>query len=72
MSHFGDPPFTRHRALASVWIIAALILTTTPLPPIDPTHYSSEVLGIAKNLRLEHGQVLEENGISLGIKCECG
>lgn len=66
MSHFGDPSFTRHRATATVWITAALLLTTMPLPPIDVSHYSYLLSGKATEIDIEYRQMLLDHGVSIG------
>ncbi len=66
MSHFADPTFSRHRSTATVWILMALMLTTTPLPPYDVTHYGELLVGAAAEVNSEYGQMLSDHGISLG------
>ena len=53
--------------MATVWAMAALILTTKPLQPIDPTHYSSEVLANAQALQKTYEELLDQKGIKLGM-----
>ena len=67
MSSFGDPLFTYHRAVATMWITAALMLTTTPLPPLDPSHYSYLLVEEATSLNQQYGQLLSSHGVSLDL-----
>ena len=66
MTHFGDPSFSRHHATASVWIVAALLLSTTPLPPIDLTLYSWGLVGEATEIGSEYREMLQKHGVSIG------
>lgn len=66
MSHFGDPSFSHHRATASVWIIAALMLTTTPLPPLDMSFYTWVITREATEIDTEYRDILKAHGVSLG------
>lgn len=67
MNRFGDPTFAYHRAVATLWITAALTLTTTPLPPLDPSHYSYLLVEEAMSLNLQYGQLLSSHGVSLDL-----
>lgn len=68
MTHFGDPSFSRHRATAAVWIIAALLLTTTPLPSLDMSYYAWVITGGANEIDNEYRDKLKEHGISIGME----
>ena len=65
MSNFGDPDFTRHQATATVWAMAALILTTTPIPLMDVGHYAEQVQSAGETLHEKYLRELEENDASL-------
>ncbi len=62
---FGDPDFTRHHATASVWAIAALLLTTTPIPLVDMSYYSDQVEQAIDTVHKAHLTLLKEKNISL-------
>ena len=66
MSHYGDPDFTHHQATGLVWMNTALLLVTSPVIPSKPTLYSFIVEEIFSNLQKEYGDVLNQNGITLG------
>ncbi len=66
MMNFGDPTFTHHRASGLVWITQALLLTTSPIVPRKPTDYSLTIKEIFSNLQQEYGEVLNQNGVTLG------
>lgn len=70
MSHFGDPSFSHHRAVATIWMTVALLLTTTPLPPIDPSYYSHLLVGEAAELEMRYKDVLAEHSIFTGMEKE--
>lgn len=67
MSHYGDPSFTHHRSLTAVWVMAALQLTTIPLPPVDITHYSYMLEGASETIHEKYLTQLKEHGIAFGI-----
>ena len=45
---------------------AALLLTTTPLPPIDPRHYSQLLVREATDLEAKYKDILAGQSISIG------
>lgn len=68
MSRFGDPDFSRHRTTAAVWVTAALMVATEPLPLFDVTYYSDWAEKAAEAFNKAHSTALKEKGISLS-KC---
>ena len=66
MSHFGDPDFSHHLAIGLVWIKTAMLLTTTPVLPYDPRDYALTVQDIFTGVMSQYGNVLKQQGISLG------
>ena len=65
MSRFGDPDFSRHRTAAAVWITAALLIATEPLPLFDVTFLSDWAEKAVETINKEHSTALKEKGISL-------
>ena len=68
VSRFGDPDFTHHLATTLVWINAALLLTTQPLPPVDFRHFSDLGVGQWQEYEARYGEELDKQGISLSKK----
>ena len=66
MSHFGDPTFSHHLALGLVWIKVATLLTTTPVLNFDPRDYAITVMDIYDGVEKLYGELLKQQGISLG------
>ena len=66
MSHFGDPTFSHHLALGLVWMKVAIMLSTQPVLMFDPRDYPITVMGIYDDVEKEYGELLSEQGISLG------
>ena len=69
MSHFGDPSFSHHLALGLVWIKVAVMLSTQPILNFDPRDYAIVVRDIYNGVEETYGQLLKDQGISLGMKC---
>ena len=67
MSKYGDPDFSYHLATAAVWGTTALLLATTPLPPVDLTYYSDWAEQAAK--QFSKREILEERKITLSESC---
>ncbi len=50
MSHFGDPTFEYHRALAQVWGALAIALVDSPIIPFNYTYYAETFTQILADL----------------------
>ena len=66
MTHFGDPDFSHHKALGLWWVNIALSLLTAPVLPGKAEDFGFIVEEIFENLNKEYGDVLDQNGVSLG------